>query len=417
MTYATNDQQHRQGSMLLASAIDKARDIMYEAHWVLDSSDPEQEKAAAEQQLKNQLVAALDKGFALHDANHPEFRILDQYNQYGLYNPDNRYHIATISTPGKYVIRGKRGTSADLQIQVGTGEPGFDVNLTSPVTISQLALADLVVDDDGYFEIIISDCEEGDNWLNNTEVRTVGGVEKELKANSILIRESFMDWQEEVGGTWYIERQDTRGEPNPVTSPELINHQYQLTSDYLLGSVRGWIKFVEQLRPNLRVNRLSEPRETKDGLPGQWNSAGQFPIDSGKAIIITVEKSTAPYQSIQVGDLWFNALDFCRRQISLNMAQAQPDNEGNYRFVISVEDPGVANWLDPAGASTSFVFLRWQSVPADYDMTQAPAPSVEIVDFDKLCDCLPDEPRFCRRQRKEQLAARQAASLSSPRGF
>ena len=415
MTDAANDQQLPQGSMQLARAIDKARDIMYEAHWVLDSSDPEQEKAAAELQLKNQLVAALDKGFALHDPNHPEFRTLDQYNQYGLYNPDNRYHIATISTPGKYVIRGKRGTSADLQIQVGTGEPGFDVNLTSPVTIDQMALAELEVDDDGHFEIIISDTEEGDNWLNNTVTPTVAGGEK-LKANSILIRESFMDWDNETSGTWYIEREDTRGQPNPVTSPELINHQYQLTSDYLLGSVRGWVKFVEQLRPMLRVNLLSEPKETKEGLPGQWNSAGQFPINPGKAIIITVEKSTAPYQSIQVGDLWFNALDFCRRQISLNMAQAQPDKEGKYRFVISVEDPGVANWLDPAGASTSFVFMRWQSVPADYDVTKAP-PSVEIVDFDDLRNCLPNEPRFSPRQRKEQLAARQAASLNSPRGF
>jgi len=80
MTDVANDKQLPQGSMQLALAIDKARDIMYEAHWVLDSSDPEQEKAAAEQQLKNQLVAALDKGFALHDANHPEFRTLDQYN-------------------------------------------------------------------------------------------------------------------------------------------------------------------------------------------------------------------------------------------------------------------------------------------------------------------------------------------------
>jgi hypothetical protein len=375
-----------------------------------------QEKAAAELQLKNQLVAALDKGFALHDPKHPEFRTLDQYNQYGLYNPDNRYHIATISTPGKYVIRGKRGTSADLQIQVGTGEPGFDVNLTSPVTIDQMALAELEVDDDGRFEIIISDSEEGENWLNNTEVRVVNGVEKVLKANSILIRESFMDWDNETSGTWYIERKDTRGEPNPVTSPELINYQYQLTSDYLLGSVRGWVKFVEQLRPNLVIDELSKPRETKDGLPGQWNSAGQFPINPDKAIIITVEKSTAPYQSIQVGDLWFNALDFCRRQISLNMAQAQPDNKGKYRFVISVEDPGVANWLDPAGASTSFVFMRWQSVPADYDVTKAP-PSVEIVDFDTLLHCLPNEPRFSPRQRKKQLAARHAASLNSPRGF
>lgn len=404
------------GSRLLAHAINQARDIVYEAHWILESETPKQEKAAAELQLKNQLAAALDKGFALYDPDHPEFRNLDQYNQYGLYNPDNRYHIATISTPGRYVIRGKRGTSADLQIQVGAGEPGFDVNLTSPVTISQIALADLKVDEQGHFEIIISDTEEGDNWLNNTDVRIIDGVETVLKANSILVRESFMDWNNETSGTWYVERTDKRGEPNPVTSPQLIDDQYQQTAEYLLGSVRGWVKFVEQLRPKIGENRLSPPRETKDGLPGQWNSAGQFPIDPDKAIILTIEKSTAPYQSIQIGDLWFNALDFNRRQTSLTMAQAQPDNNGDYKFVISVEDPGVANWLDPAGATTSFAFLRWQSVPDGIDLTNA-QPKVKIVEFDKLHDELPNEAHFSPEQRKDQLAARHVAALNSPRGF
>lgn len=415
MTDAANDQQLPQGSMQLARAINKARDIMYEAHWVLESLTPEQEKAAAEQQLKNQLAAALDQGFALHDPNHPQFRNLDQHNQYGLYNPDNCYQIASISTPGTYVIRGKRGTSADLQIQVGAGEPGFDVNLTSPITISQIALADLSVDEQGHFEIIISKSEEGDNWLNNTEVRVINGVEKVLQANSILIRESFMDWDNERSGTWYIERRNTRGKPSPVTTPALIDYQYQRASEYLLGSVRGWIKFVEQLRPRVGINRLSPPRKTEDGLPGQWNSAGQFPINPDKAIIITLVKSTAPYQSIQIGDLWFNALDFTRRQTSLTMEQAQADDSGEYKFVISVEDPGVANWLDPAGASTSFAFLRWQSLPEDCELTDVP--KVEIVDFDKLRDCLPNEPDFSPRQRKKQLAARQAASLNNPRGF
>ncbi len=120
-------------------------------------------------------------------------------------------------------------------------------------------------------------------------------------------------------------------------------------------------------------------------------------------------------QSIQIGDLWFNALDFTRRQTSLTMEQAQADDSGEYKFVISVEDPGVANWLDPAGASTSFAFLRWQSLPEDCELTDVP--KVEIVDFEKLRDCLPNEPDFSPRQRKKQLAARQAASLNNPRGF
>ena len=395
------------GSLMFAHAIEEAREVMLAARWMIDSEKPLREKAAAERQLKHQICAALDQGFILHDPLHPEFRSLNQHNQFGLFNPDNRYHIATIDATGAYVIRGKRGSSADLQIQVGAGRPGFDVNLTSPITVSQLSLDCLNVDDDGRFEIIISDSNCGQNWLNNTS--DCG----ELKANSILIRESFMDWENEASGTWYIERLDTRGMPSPLPSPSFVNEQYERASDYLVASTKGWVSFVEGLP--LAANSLSPPRGTQEGLPGQFNSAGYFPISRDKAIIITVPDSPARYQSFQIGDLWFNGLDYCHRQTSLTKKQARQSEDGDYKFVISTRDPGVANWLDPAGALTSFAFLRWQGLPADYKFKRPP--SVEIVDFREISKCLPDEPYFSPEDRVEQLAARQASSLTSPRGF
>ena len=407
MNYTQTDQQCLQGATQFALAIEEARNIMFQAPWLLDSPTPEWEKAAAERQLKHYISAALDQGFILHDPYHPEFRVLNQHNQFGLVNPDNRYLLASISTPGTYIIRGKRGTSADLQIQVGAGNPGFNEDQTSPTPVSQLSLDDLVINDDGTFEIVISATEMGSNWLSNTK--------GDDKANSILIRESFMDWEKEMSGTWYIERCDTRGIPSPLPDPELVNQQYKRATDYLLGSTKGWIKFVDGIRGQLRPNRLIRPRETTNGLPGQWNSAGYFPIDPDKAVIITVPDSPARYQSIQIGDLWFNGLDFCYRQTSLTRSQAQRSNDGCYRFIISSRDPGFANWLDPAGASTAFAFLRWQGLPTDYKFCKKP--STKVVDFDELSDRLPDEPTVSPEERVEQLAARQASSLGSPRGF
>lgn len=402
-----NIEQPLSGVLALTHAIEEARNIMLSAPWLLYSRDPLREQAAAERQLKHQISASLDQGFILHDPLHPEFRSLNQHNQFGLFNPDNRYHIATISTPGTYVIRGKRGTSADFQLQVGAGNPGFDENLTSPITVDQLSLDKLEVDQNGCFEIVISDTKEGDNWLCNTK--------GDLKANSILIRESFMDWDTEKSGTWYIERRDTRGQPSPLPDANLVNEQYARAAEYLIGSTKGWIKFVDGLRANLAGNRLSPPRETRDGLPGQWNSAGHFPIRPDKAIIVSVPHSPARYQSCQIGDFWFNGLDYCHRQTSLTTTQARRSCDGDYKFVISVQDPGVANWLDPAGASSSFAFLRWQGLPKHYCFPKNP--TVEVVDFKKLRKCLPDEPYFCPEHRVEQLAARQASSLTSPRGF
>ncbi len=409
MTNVLSDHSDLTGSLLFAHAIEQAREIMLKAPWLQYSRTPDLEQAAAERQLKHQVAASLDQGFILHDPRHPEFRSLDQHNQFGLFNPDNRYHIATIETLGTYVIHGRRGSSARLEIQVGAGEPGFNENLTSPIPVDELSDDCLKVDKHGHFKITISGQRKPDdeNWLSNQR--------GDFAANSVLIRESFMDWESEKSGTWYIERTDTRGDLSPLPTPELVNEQYARAASYLLGSTKGWIKFVDRLRANLAADRVSLPVETQQGLPGQYNSAGHFAINEHEAIIISVPKSRAEYQSIQVGDLWFNGLDYCRRQTSMTAEQAHLSEDRWYRFVISVKDPEVPNWLDPAGASTSFAFLRWQGLPDKYEFRRLP--KAMRVRFDELRKYLPDEPVFTPEQRSEQLAARQLSSLTTPRGF
>jgi len=407
MKYTPHDEDLSHGASQLAKAIKEARQIMFDAPWVAKSPNPEQERAAAERQLKHQLAAALDQGFILHDVRHPELRLLNQHNQFGLVNPDNRYHIANITTPGTYTLRGRRGTSADLQIQVGAGDPGF-TDETNLEPVSLLTLDDLEVEDDGTFEITISDTNPGGNWLCNTN--------GDLTAKNLLIRESFMDWNTEVGTTWYLERTDTRGVPSPLPDRDLVNYQYERASQYLVASAAAWVKLVTFLRIKTPLGLLKRPKETK--LPGQYTSAGIFRMQPDRAVIITLPKAPARYQGAQVGDLWFNGLDFCHRQTSLTTSQARPSSDGLYRLVLSAQDPGVANWLDPAGASIAFVYVRWQGLQPGHTFDRSNSPRARVVKFDKLREHLPDdEPNFSAEERVEQLAARQASGLRSPRAF
>jgi hypothetical protein len=399
----------RNGASQLADAIECARQIMLYAPWVADSPDPQKEMAAALRQLKHQLSASLDQGFVFHDPLHPEFRLMDQHGQFGLFNPDNLYRLAVISTPGTYVIRGKRGSSSDLQIQVGAGGPGIGdgINL---IPIAELALDQLKVDADGRFEIVISDTRCGSNWLPNTK-----GT---LRANTVLIRESLMDWTSEAGGTWFIERTDARGTPSPLPTAELVDAQYTRACESLVTSTHGWVNFVIQILARAPRNVLTPPKQAESGLPGQWSSSGVFPLAPDRAAVVTLARSPARYQSMQIGDLWFNALDYAHRQTSLNMAQTRCSSDGRYRLVISSEDPGVNNWLDTGGASTVFAFLRWQGLPADYSFPESEAPRVKIVDVDAVRAEFPeDEAVLSPEDRAEQLAARRASALTSPRGF
>lgn len=395
-------QVSNKGALQFAQAIAEARDILLEAPWAQCS---EQERAAAERQLKNNIASALQQGFVFHDPDHPELRCIDQHSQFGLFNPDNRYHIATLSTEGTYVIRGRRGTSADLQIQVGDGEPGLDGSVNIEV-IDQLDK--LEIDERGEFELFIGDTPSGPNWLSNRKGK--------LCAKNVLIRESFMNWESECAGTWHIERVDTRGMPSPLPSRALVESQYDRASRYLVGLSRNWVEFVEDLLWGKEPNVLLGPAPTGDGgLAGQWSAVGRFELRPSNAIVMKVARSKARYQSIQVGDLWFNGHDYCRRQTSLTIDQARPccDDDGYSWFVISEEDPGVANWLDPAGASSIVPFLRWQGLP------KGARPEVSVVDIVPI-DSVRErtgEPYFSPEQRREQLLARQRASLQSPRQF
>ncbi len=407
MKHTPYDEGLSNGSSQLAKAIEDARQIMFDAAWVAQSPNPERERAAAERQLKHQLSAALDQGFILHDVNQPELRLLNQHNQFGLVNPDNRYHIANITTPGTYTLRGRRGTSADLQIQVGAGDPGF-TDETNLDPVSLLSLDDLQVEDDGTFEITISDTDPGGNWLSNTN--------GDLTAKNLLIRESFMDWNTEVGTTWYLERTDTRGMPSPLPDRDLVNYQYERASQYLVASAAAWVKLVTFLREEIPPDILTPPLESK--LPGQYTSTGIFDNRPYRAVIITLTKVPARYQATQVGDLWFSGLDFCHRQTSLTLSQARQSSDGLYRLVLSARDPGVANWLDPAGASTAFVYIRWQGLQTECALDPSDFPRARVVDFRKIREHLPDdEPHFSPEERVEQLAARQASGLRSPRAF
>ena len=92
-------------------------------------------------------------------------------------------------------------------------------------------------------------------------------------------------------------------------------------------------------------------------------------------------------------------------QISLTAKQARIDGDGFIRFVISLEDPGVPNWLDAAGNPEGFVFMRWQGVKAP--LTAAEAPIAKLVPLASLRAELPaDTPVISEAARRSQIAER-----------
>ena len=89
------------------------------------------------------------------------------------------------------------------------------------------------------------------------------------------------------------------------------------------------------------------------------------------------------------------------RQSSLNGHQARLDQDGRFRAVISLTDPGVPNWLDPAGYTQGMLMGRW------YAADSHSMPTLKRVPLAKVRDHLPAAtPWMAPEERSTQLRER-----------
>jgi hypothetical protein len=107
------------------------------------------------------------------------------------------------------------------------------------------------------------------------------------------------------------------------------------------------------------------------------------------------------YWNIQLNDPLWNSIDWFNHQSSLNAAQAVLDTDGRFRAVISLEDPGVPNWLDPGGHEEGSLMLRWT------EASSGPEPTLKLVKLAELRAHLPeDTPTVSFELRQESLRKR-----------
>ena len=129
-----------------------------------------------------------------------------------------------------------------------------------------------------------------------------------------------------------------------------------------------------------------------------WQGIYQFAPD--EALILETElPKQQRYWNVQLNDVLWNAIEFIYRQSSLNGHQARLDSDGKFRAVISLTDPGVPNWLDPAGYTQGMLMGRW------YAADSHPMPTLKRVPLAKVRDYLPAEtPTMTAEQRSRSYA-------------
>jgi len=355
-------------------------------------------RAEAYRGLLYTIVGSIKAG-ALMSHDYPRtMRGVDWTSKAGLDNPDNNYFFALLDDEGTYRLTGKRGNTTQLIFQLVIGVPGVG-NAGSSTNVSVLYADEMEMDDEGNFEIIVSPERPKNvaNWMKNAP-----------GAESLLIRFTHSDWEKERLDPLYIERLDSeKVAPIPLTELDMIGG-FERASQSMYDRTASWIAIADQWWSLVPSNSIFNMRVTPGGLVGQYSAFGNFKLAPDESMLIEFGDTGAPYMGIQLGNRWFVSLDYENHTSTLNMNQLGcREDESRCYALISLEDPGVANWLDPAGHDEGLIFMRWQGL--DSPPTEADQPRTRVLNPEELAAFIENLPKVSPEERWERIQVRRKA--------
>lgn len=316
-------------------------------------------------------------------------RSIEHRMTWGLDNPDTTYLYTRLAPDRPYRLTGDRGTARHLEAQVNTGHQGDG-------------------DFAGWRALW---------WATGDELGEQIDVEipAHPEASFLLIRQYFSDWESERPAVLDLQCPALALPPAPLTGPDL-DGRIELLIQWLTtglscwdGLARGFTAAVAPDAGHWEVQPFLPPEEAS-GLKGQAYGMGGWRCEPGEAVILRAEPPPSRYWGISLCDRWWQSIDFAQRQSSLNDSQAAPDPDGAVTLVISHDDPGAANWLDPGGRTAGTLAARY--LFPELPSASAPLPPVTAtrVPRSELDAALPaGVPRLDPVERQRRLRARQTA--------
>ncbi len=312
--------------------------------------------------LLRMVVKAVEEEL-LADPDHPRFRILDDRVRSGGDNPDQRYLFARIRGGQPYRVHGRLGAAARVEIQLYSREPhgGEDVG------VGYLAHEQIRFGPDGSFAVDL--VAEPDPSATDSVLHC------HPDASIVNVRQIYDRWTADDPGAVYIDKVGAEGDRKTTDEADRVAAAIERAADDLFASTECWPSLVAQgIVGPLPANTLSPLVSPGDraGVVGRWISIGPYEVGPDEALVICVPEVGAAYQGIQLADHWFASLEYASATSSLTGAQSLAGPDGTFRYVIALEDPGYANWLDPTGLPKGVVHIRLDGVNGDISATSWP---------------------------------------------
>lgn len=299
---------------------------------------------------------------------HPVFRPLPELVKMGLDNPDNHYLSASIDPRRDYRIRGRRHTIHYLSFAAQS--QNFAARERIRGGAGHLNDSELVLGDDGGFEIVASQREQPGNWLALTP-----------DTKQILARQTFLDRARERPVELAIECVGVSGPPPPL-DPARVPGQLQGAALYAAGCAQWFADWVVAFRERAPENAFhlpdAEEHRRVGGDPNVRLWLGTWRLAPDEALLVEATPPRCRYWNFQLGNVWAESLDSRFERVHLNSGQARLQGDGSFRLVVAHRDPGVPNWISTAGHTHGTMGLRWVLADA------LPEPRTRVVKLAEL---------------------------------
>lgn len=287
--------------------------------------------------------------------NNPDFPELlhyfDPLRKQGGDNTDAHYSGAPINGQHSYRIYGNRGSAKYFAITIledgNTPWGGAVVN-------TRLA-KDLLINKDGTFELFVSPEKPAD--LDETKTNWM-----QTSANTyrITFRQFFADWLGEKPMQANIDCL-TNDRPHPIFTPDDLAKGLKQSSHWVNWSSTYWADMIDKWKaqPNTFLSYGELEKNKIDFTPGGAPIIAYWQVPKDEILILRVTPPKADYWAVEFGNYWWETMDYRNRFSSTNCHHAALEENGELIIVISHNDLGAKNWLDPSGHEEGYITYRW----------------------------------------------------------
>jgi hypothetical protein len=269
----------------------------------------------------------------------------------GADNPDNLYFTASIAGDREYRLRGKRGTAALLSFSTKrlVAGPGGAADQATAISTGGLDGKRLIVNEDGTFDIAVSQDPRPGNWLP-----------LDAKSNVLIVRQTFFDRSHEVPATVVLERVGGPATPKPLTAKRADSALRAAAALVTRIATRyaDWSKWYQGI-PNTLQTIEGSPLREEGADPNIRYLYGYWSIGADEALVIETPVPPCELWNFQINNYWMESLDYRYHRISINNHNARYNPDGSVTLVVAASDPGMGNFLDTAGHGCGTMVLRW----------------------------------------------------------